>query len=186
MNIHETITNGLAFTPSDGADRYFGQTFNGRQVFDILYNKLGWGDSWGIKSMIQKRGYSAYEDNKDINILDHYFRHLYNIFKYIHQTDILTVKDKYRYTCLVRAQLSQFELVLLYYNCLTTNGKDKFKPLIETYAILNNLRPNLLATSEEITYYTQLINNDNKSLGSDKKFDITYNRSAFVYNKKAK
>ncbi len=65
--------------------------------------------------------------------LGHYFRLLYNIVKFVHHSD---VSDKRFYTNLVRAQISDDEAVLLFYNCLSEKGSEKFKPLIETYALL--------------------------------------------------
>lgn len=38
----------------------------------------------------------------------------------------------------MRSQLSWIEMVFLFYNCLTERGS-KFKPLVEKYAIFDNL-----------------------------------------------
>src|SRR5215213_5051365 len=46
------------------------------------------------------------------------------------------VKDKHLYTNLVRAQLSSYEIALTFYNCLSEMGREKFKPLVERYALL--------------------------------------------------
>lgn len=46
-----------------------------------------------------------------------------------------------------------YELVMLFYNCISTNGKDKFKPLIEEYAIFNNIRTELLVDSDNRKFY---------------------------------
>lgn len=100
-----------------------------------------------IKNMIKKnskitsndacvQGYnSIYNDHQ--SYLWHYFRLLYRIIKFVNESD---VEDKKFYTDIVRAQLSNQELQLLFYNCLTPSlGKEKFKPLVEKYALLNNL-----------------------------------------------
>lgn len=42
------------------------------------------------------------------------------------------------YTNLVRAQLSNFEVYLLFYNCVTKLGNIKFKPLVQKYALLKH------------------------------------------------
>ncbi|SNR15943.1 putative phage abortive infection protein [Tenacibaculum jejuense] len=68
--------------------------------------------------------------------LGHYFRNLYHIFKFIKNSDEV---DKKRYTSLVRAQLSNDELFLLFYNSSSDFGKDKFLPLIEEFHLLKNL-----------------------------------------------
>jgi len=68
--------------------------------------------------------------------LGHYFRNLYNILKFINKKN---PGDKFFYTNLLRAQLSSFELLMLFYNCLSQFGKVKFKPLIEEYHFLQNM-----------------------------------------------
>ena len=45
---------------------------------------------------------------------------------------------------MLRAQLSRYELVWLYYNGLSDNGNEKMKPLMEKYAMLKNLRKELI------------------------------------------
>ena len=57
--------------------------------------------------------------------------------------------SKYEYTKILRATLSRYELVLLFYNGLSLFGKDKLKPLIEKYSMLNNINEDLLALSND-------------------------------------
>ncbi|SDM78338.1 putative phage abortive infection protein [Maricaulis salignorans] len=80
----------------------------------------------GYKTFYQQNGHE----------LGHYFRTLYNIIKFIDQSD---VQNKNFYTNLVRAQLSDREAALLYLNGLSTHGSEKFKPLIERYKLLKNV-----------------------------------------------
>lgn len=69
----------------------------------------------------------------------HYFRNVYRIIKYV---DSMSFSDnlledfqiKYSYTSIVRAQLSDAELKVIFFNCLCFFGKDKFKPLLEKYS----------------------------------------------------
>lgn len=74
----------------------------------------------------------------------HYFRNLYRIIKLIDTTNFSASDNeddfyiKYKYTSIVRAQLSDYELVWLLMNCLSRNGSDKFKPLVEKYSLLKN------------------------------------------------
>lgn len=68
--------------------------------------------------------------------LGHYFRNLYTISKFIHQSDS---EDKQKYFGILRAQLSSHEQLLLFYNCLSTYGEKKFKPLVEKYQLLKNV-----------------------------------------------
>lgn len=66
----------------------------------------------------------------------HYFVTLYNLIKFI---DSSAVADKKRYTNLVRAHLSSYEVALLFYSCLSEKGATKFKPLVERYGLLKML-----------------------------------------------
>ena len=77
--------------------------------------------------------------------LAHYFRTLYRIFKFIDETTVFDAQDaasrdreKQQYASIARAQISNPELALLFYNGLTKDG-EKFKPLIEQYRLLENM-----------------------------------------------
>ncbi|MHB9474269.1 putative phage abortive infection protein [Mesorhizobium sp. W016] len=65
--------------------------------------------------------------------LGHYFRYLYNLIRFIDNAGVSP-----RYMKLVRAQLSDYELVILFYNCLTPAGF-KFKHYAEKYTLFDNL-----------------------------------------------
>jgi hypothetical protein len=73
--------------------------------------------------------------------LGHYFRHLYHIFKFIQSSDN---PNRKMYASLVRAQLSAYEQIMLFYNCLSMQGIKKFKPLVEQFAVLENMPTTLL------------------------------------------
>lgn len=178
LQMQENIINGLYYTPSDGADRNYGTTFHGRHIFQVLYEQKGWGSEWGIKSKIQINGYNAYSSDKDIIVLDHYFRHLYHIFKFIDDNKIFNLEEKYQYSKIARATLSPYELVMLFYNCLSQNGKSKFKPLIETFAIFNNLRIDLLEENRDQKLYINRFDIDFNSSHNPN----TYEKGAFVFN----
>ena len=62
-------------------------------------------------------------------------------------------KKKYEYVAILRSTLSRYELVWLFYNSLSVYGKGKFKPLIERYAMLKNIRPELLIDPEHVLKY---------------------------------
>lgn len=80
--------------------------------------------------------------------LGHYFRLLYNIVKLVKRTDGI---DKRFYTNLVRAQLSSAELKLIFYNCLSAWGSEKFKPLVEEFALLKTI-PNDTVPADELLH----------------------------------
>jgi uncharacterized membrane protein len=79
--------------------------------------------------------------------LDHYFRTLYHIFKFIDQSR-LSDKEKSDYANIARAQLSTYELCLLFYNGTYGEGKEGFKPLIEKYGLLKHVNARDLIAKE--------------------------------------
>jgi hypothetical protein len=103
----------------------------------------------GMRDIIQSLGYDGYMESNTPTYFDHYFRFLYRILKFIYTSPLVsTFEEEYEYTSMLRAMLSRYELVWLYYNGLSY-GKDKLKPLIERYAMLNNLRGDLLADKKD-------------------------------------
>ncbi|MCT4654352.1 MAG: putative phage abortive infection protein [Cohaesibacter sp.] len=99
-------------------------------------------------STFDKRYKEFYEREK--NELGHYFRVLYNIIKLVHEKCPV---DKAFYSNIVRAQLSASEVELLYYNCVSRYGKEKFKPLIEEYGLLKHLPVDEVANKEIMNFY---------------------------------
>lgn len=88
------------------------------------------------------------------SVLGHYFRYLYNVFQFIDSADIKEQKKLF-YGKLVRAQLSNHELSILYYNCLSQLGNEKFKPLVEQYGLFKNLPVELLLRPDHYVLYEQ-------------------------------
>lgn len=74
--------------------------------------------------------------------LGQYYRTLYNLLKLVDRSDF--IDDKTVYTNLVRAQLSRYELLLLFYNCISMFGVDKMAPLVKKYHILKHLESTML------------------------------------------
>lgn len=68
--------------------------------------------------------------------LGHYFRHLYHIFKYAHESKIL---DKKKYIDIIQAQMSDDELYIAFYNGLSQYGNVRFFPLLDEYEFFENL-----------------------------------------------
>lgn len=117
---------------------------------EIIYGEEGKLVVNGMKAVLEKRGFKEYTNKKSATLYDHYFRHLYTILKFIDKNDaILTPPEQYQYASFLRATLSRYELVWLYYNGLSAYGNEKLKPLIERYCMLKNIREDLLACSRE-------------------------------------
>lgn len=163
LSQQQEITNNLHYEKNDS--NY--NEAKGRDTFELFYERKitrysygsGDNDTYGVKGLIQEKDdIHAYSKLKDIRFFDHYFRHLYRIFKYIYDSKLIDDKDKYEYAAIVRAQLSEYELLMLFYNALNVkdDGIYKFKSLIEAYALFNNLRTDELARPEvDVKFYEE-------------------------------
>ncbi|MFM4810138.1 putative phage abortive infection protein [Aeromonas hydrophila] len=68
-----------------------------------------------------------------------YYRNVYQILKFINESNSVSEQEKKSYSNYLRAQLSKHELYFLFYNCLSELGNEKFKPYIERYEFLEHL-----------------------------------------------
>lgn len=160
-------------------------TVKGRDVFKNKFESLVQNISNSNKSLNEE--YLSFYSNVQTDF-GHYFRNLYRIIKFVDQTEfysneelevpenatkyvdrikheVYNYPERYKYTSMIRSQLSDYELLWLFYNCLSENGNEKFKPLIEKYSILKNLPkdkihdPNLISKYENRAFeknnYTQ-------------------------------
>ncbi len=119
---------------------------SGRICFRLMYDEFKEEYQMKVQDLTQKDSipmnelYFAFY-NVYHSVLGHYFRTLYNIVKFVDRSDI---DNKKFYVNLVRAQLSTYELLLLFYNCLSGLGRDKFKPLVKKYELLKHMDPKLV------------------------------------------
>lgn len=131
-------------------------TTTGRDCFVTFYNRIR--DRYSREGKInpeqseEEKIESAYVWfwERSQHDLGHYFRYLYTIFKFIKASE---VSDKRLYSNIVRAQLSDPELLVLFYNCLYKFGVEKFKLLAEEFALFDNLPIELLLNSEHQNFY---------------------------------
>ena len=135
LTLHHEIVNSIEGMAIDGIQR-------GRKNFVTFYAIFC--EKYESQSQINPKGdpltmiTDSYKEffkfyQPDIG---HYFRNLYHMIKFI---DKSSSNEKDFFTHLVRAQLSSHELLLLFYNCLSPNGNEKFKPLVEKYSLLENM-----------------------------------------------
>jgi len=130
---------------------------NGRSAFKPLYmEKYGEG---GFKYELELKENECPSDTNGYYMmfhemygsqLGHYFRNIYQILKYV---DSSNIENKKFYTNLLRAQLSSYELGLLFFNCLSELGNEKFKPLLERYEFFEHLPYLDYISDEEIGMY---------------------------------
>ena len=164
LEMQQKIVEGFVYTIKnhDGNGNTKRTDYSGKVAFKELYRRI-------INSEMNE-SYRKNNDDKKGSIerclavyceylkdgkLDHYFQHLYRIVRFVDDYDsyLLNVKGKYIYLSLLRAQLSKEELLMLFYNCLSDYGNEKFKPLVEKYALLKNCRQDSLINPEHANLY---------------------------------
>lgn len=149
LDLQQKIVDGLCYKPID-------IEYKGRTVLNIMYKQIK-NSAFKDKKLITQdpieKYLECYYTFVFSGILDHYFRHLYRIIKFVDESAFLSMTEKYNYLCLLRAQLSKDELLMVFYNCLSDYGNEKFKPLIEKYALFKNIRSNFLLSDYHYDLY---------------------------------
>jgi len=97
-----------------------------------------------------RRAY-ALAAEQHIDNYSHYFRNLYHALRFIKESDLIDEGEKQRYAKILRSQLSEPELVGLFYNSLTLIslpgregmelGHPKMGRLLKEFDVLQNLSP---------------------------------------------
>lgn len=120
------------------------------ELTDVVYGSLSSNDNLNNATIEQTlEAYSALY-SKEKSDLSHYFRTIYHIYKFIDKSNI---ENKKQYSSIARAQLSSYEQVLLFYNCLHENGNEKFKPYIEKYEVFKNIDYSLIINEKHFEEY---------------------------------
>ena len=143
LSLHNEIVDTLVWRES-------GVEHRGRDVIDHLYLTLREhvvhvstdpADGHSPEENVAALG-AAYSDWSDTYgaTVGHYFHNLYRIVKFVHEANI---EDKQTHAGVARAQLSDHELGLLFYDVLGP-GREKFLPLAVEYQLFQNLRPDQL------------------------------------------
>ncbi|UVL17457.1 putative phage abortive infection protein [Pseudomonas sp. B21-044] len=88
-----------------------------------------------------------------------YFRSLYSIFRFVSECGH---PDAAKFGGVVRSLLSDFELVILYYNCLSKQGSG-FKKFVEEFRVFDNLDVDMLVDVGELTDFDVRCFGDNES-----------------------
>lgn len=68
--------------------------------------------------------------------VNHYYKGLANIFLFVDES---SVDDKNFYARIIKGQLSDHELVMLFYYCVSSIGRDRFKEFIVRYNLFEEL-----------------------------------------------
>jgi hypothetical protein len=123
-----------------------------RRMYENLRGNYGFETSPSIEAKIEAAFAALYENYG--YLLGHYYRNLYRIFKNINETKIKGFDKKY-YAKLVRAQLSEYEILLLFYNCIWVKDEYKFKKLVEVYGLLEGINYEKLFKRDHYKLYSE-------------------------------
>lgn len=159
LHLHHEIVNGISFQyedvcPAPESDEIIRNDaeVHGRDAFRVeFYHTFGAYTDFETASLyddIKEKGIDGYNKSQVPVGYDHYFRNLYRIIKFTDETGLIGDEDKKGYIDLLRAQLSPYELLWLYYNGLS-EGKDRMKQYIEDYSLLNNFRKDLIVKTDK-------------------------------------
>jgi hypothetical protein len=126
MNLHNQISSGL----------------RSEDKFKILFENLNFvaKDTHHHGKTLIEHLNSVYEIfmGKAYSDIGHYFRYIYQIMKFIDKSK-LSEGEKSIYMNILRAQFSNYELLLLFVNCLCYKRSDKFKCLVEKYGFFEHI-----------------------------------------------
>jgi hypothetical protein len=153
LTLQNDLVNAIDLVSSDVGSA---APTRGRDCFRVFYKRFRRASGEPRGESVQDAAARINREYLDFYInhqhdIGHYFRNLYNIVKFVDRSEAV---DRNLYTNLVRAQLSSYELLLLFYNCLSEMGRDKFKPLIEKYQLLKTMpQGELVDPSVEVGLY---------------------------------
>jgi len=134
--------------------------FKGREVFEFLFNYISFDTNTPFEVIVR---YKTIQNHHN-DILGHYFRNLYQVLKLIDNTDeqILSMEEKQKYSSILRAQLSTYELALLSINCLENIvDQGEFKNLLIRYSMLEHLPLEKIENGYSIKGYNRAFLDEN-------------------------
>jgi hypothetical protein len=131
LTLHNEIVSSFHYTSTDS-----GRESRGKDCLSAIKHDLETFLGNPNKGGAMEERYMTYYRGHAQAVLGHYFRNLYQIVKYVKNSD---VKNKKFYTNIVRAQLASEELFLLFWNTLSELGVEKFKPLMIEFAFFEHL-----------------------------------------------
>jgi hypothetical protein len=148
----EIIVNDITYSISSENIGYW-EKYNGNSSKDRA-----------IKLFLEIYGFFYYKEYDYFNIqyenlTGAYFGQIYQILKFIDESNI---QNKQIYVNIFRAQFTKDELVFLFYHCLGTIGKRRFKKLVEDYELFEHI---ILNKSIE----KQLLDYDKNAFGKNEK-----------------
>lgn len=149
MLLHTEIVKSISLEVKSGGESGIGSisyVLHGRDCFEEFYKEFraifdDHVDLLGLTSPNKEDMLEMINESynkflrKYHTTLGHYLRNLYSIASFI---DTSAMENKNFFKKLLTAQLSDIELALQFYYCLSKKGAD-FKPLVEKYSLFENI-----------------------------------------------
>jgi hypothetical protein len=159
LTLHNTIVNSIDLYYS-GRERIPGldvekepRETKGRDCFKQFFQNFE--DEYEKLNDLPERerfqaAYDAFWEKRQQD-LAHYYRYLYNVFRFVHESK--GIEDRGPYVKLLRAQLSDYELVMLFYTALNKHGINYWL-YIHEYQLFDNLPKGMLIEETHADYYS--------------------------------
>jgi hypothetical protein len=92
--------------------------------------------------------------------LGHFFRYIYNTVKFVIEERQLDCNDEAKYINLIQSQLSNYQLTVMFYNCISpvsfnSKGIAKFKGMLDEYEVFQNTQPSILINRTHQRFFPQ-------------------------------
>jgi len=170
LSTFNTIVDSIDLHNKDGD-----MTSSGRDCFRVFYTRLN-----KVYRENKEKGKKVHSGEATLRLsyfnfwkdhqleLGHYFRFLFNTFRFLDESP---AREGY-HAKLLRAQLSDQELLLLYYNCLSEQG-EKFRAYAIKYELFDNL-PTVRLLEDN---HADLM--DEKAFGGNPKYNSKNIRASF-------
>lgn len=137
LSVHTGIVSAIDLVNDEG------NVTRGRDCFNVFYTRLNKAYRANQKKVehggasdieVLRRSYAQFWAKHQIE-LGHYFRFLYNIVRFIKESNFVDGP----YLRLVRAQLSDQETLVIFYNCVASEHGRHFKDLAEEFSLFDNM-----------------------------------------------
>lgn len=106
-----------------------------------------------LRKRKSKYGATVYFGGHQIR-LAHYFRHLFHTVKFINDNKSISFTQKFEYIQILRAQLSIYEIAILFFHSLSDLGEPwEKRKYVSNYALIRNLPPEFTKEINPEKYY---------------------------------
>lgn len=180
LRLHKENVNEMEIEIKYGCIIEKNKTIKGRTAFYKILEKLEQeiksNDNFNSREEFQKKIYLKFYD-KYGRYISHYFRHLYHTVKFVVNEKAIEKEDKKAYLQILRAQMSNDEQKLLFYNWLAPgyggDWENKTNSFFTEHKMLHNLWHDKLVKNKLINRkLEQLVRKHNRLGREEKLFEI--------------